>query len=457
MTSLRPPTASAPDAVASLRQRLVRGSGWVFGGKVVGSMLALGTNAFLARLLVPHQLGVYFIGFTTAMIGGTIGTGFGFAVVRFVAASLATERPARARAAIRLAVRGAALGVLAMVIVLGVTLGPTLEWQFGAASATTAVVVLIVAWAAAVAFQTLIAETFRGFHDFRLATAFDGLVTNVLAVTLLTAVWLAGVSMTLTRALLISVAATVVATAVSATTLRRRVATLPRGGHLQRRELMTVAWPLWVFSAFTFLLGTGIDIWIVGALDGATNAALYGAASRLVLFVATPLIIVSQVVLPIVAQLHAQDRPRQMERTLRDVATVAGIPACGVLLVFLVAGGPILALVYGPPYRGAATVLAVLSFARLFAVYAGTCGVALMMTGHQRTMMTITIISGLLSVSLGLLLGLQFGMVGVAVGTAAGQIFQNLTQLLWAHRRLGIWTHARLSLRPVRQLVSPAR
>lgn len=401
---------------------------------------------------------MYFIAFSTALIGGTVALlGTDKSIVRFVAASLATGRPGRARASIRLAYRVSALGVLATVIVLGLVLGPILDWQFGAASATTAVVALIALWAAGVGFQTLTAESFRGFHDFRLATAFDGLVTNVLAVALLAAIWLAGVSMTLTRALLVAVIATLVGVVVSATTLRRRVRTLPADGHLDRAELRAVSWPLWVVNIATFLLGTGIDIWIVGALDGARDAALYGAASRLVLFVATPLIIVSQVVPPIVAQLHAQDRPRRLERTLRDVATVAGIPASAVLLVFLVAGGPILAIIYGPAYRDAATVLAVLSVARLFTVYAGTCGIALMMTGHQRTMMTITIVSGMLSVGLGLALGIPFGMVGVAVGTAAGQIFQNLAQLFWAHRRLGIWTHARMSLQPVRQLVSPAR
>ena len=47
----------------------------------------------------------------------------------------------------------------------------------GAPSAATAVVALIAAWAAAVGFQTLIADTSRGFHDFRLAATFDGLLT----------------------------------------------------------------------------------------------------------------------------------------------------------------------------------------------------------------------------------------------------------------------------------------
>jgi O-antigen/teichoic acid export membrane protein len=309
------------------------------------------------------------------------------------------------------------------------------------------------------AWQTLVAETFRGFHDYRYATIFDGLLTNAFAVAVLAAFWLAGGSVTLDHALLISVAAVALALTVSLVVLVRRARTLPPGGELPPREILNVAWPLWVVSGATFLLGTGVDLWIVGWLRGPDDAALYGAAMRLVVFVATPLIIVSQVVPPIVAQLHAQQRPRQLERALRDIATVAGIPAGAILIVMVLAGAPILALVYGDHFRAAADVLAILCCARLFAVYAGTCGIALMMTGNQRTMMWITIGSGVLSVVLGIALGRQFGIVGVAAGTAVGQVFQNLAQLLFVRRRLGIWTHARLSLDPVRAFLSsgPAR
>jgi O-antigen/teichoic acid export membrane protein len=458
MTTSRIAVNDVPN-LGDLRGRVVRGSGWVFAGKVVTSILGLAASATLARLMAQSDLGVYFIAFSTAMFASTIADfGLDRVVVRYVSASLSTDRPARARAAIRGVFTIVGAATAASALVLAIVLRPALEHQFGSASATPAVIALIVAWASALAFQTLTAETFRGFHDFRLATLADGLITNVFAITVLGFFWWAGLRISLAGALAVVCAATAGALCISAGLLRRRVSTLPRSSHVPRSELVSVGWPLSIVSAATFLLGTGVDIWIVGAFDGSADAALYGAAVRLVLFVATPLIIVTQVLPPIVAQLHAQGRPRQLERVLRDVATVAGVPATAVLLLFLVVGGPILSFVYGPHFADAAVVLAILSVGRLFGVYAGSCGIALMMTGHQRTMMAITVISGVLSVGLGLLFGWFFGMVGVAVGTATGQIVQNLGQLFSARRGLGIWTHARLSLRPlVRFISSPAQ
>ena len=75
-----------------------------------------------------------------------------------------------------------------------------------------------------------------------------------------------------------------------------------------------------------------------------------------------------------------------------------------------------------------------------------------MMTGHQRTMMLITLGCGALALGAGILLAPSYGITGVAVATCAGQILLNGLQLLFARIHVGIWTHARFSLEPVREV-----
>jgi O-antigen/teichoic acid export membrane protein len=110
-------------------------------------------------------------------------------------------------------------------------------------------------------------------------------------------------------------------------------------------------------------------------------------------------------------------------------------------------------VVYGPFFRQGATVLAILSVARLVAVWTGSSGATLMMTGHQRTMMTITVTTGVASLIAEILLAPTYGITGVAAATCAAQIMQNALQLTFARLRVGIWTHARFSLEPVRELL----
>jgi hypothetical protein len=52
-----------------------------------------------------------------------------------------------------------------------------------------------------------------------------------------------------------------------------------------------------------------------------------------------------------------------------------------------------------------------------------------------------------------LLLAPRFGIVGVAIGTATAQFLQNTLQLVFGKRKVGIWTNAELSLRPLRGLI----
>jgi len=192
---------------------------------------------------------------------------------------------------------------------------------------------------------------------------------------------------------------------------------------------------------------------VVGHFRPESDVALYGAAYRLVFFVATGFIIVSQVVPPIIAELHARGQRRELEQALRSVSTLAGIPALIVLAIFLFAGPFVMETVYGPFFRQGATVLAILSVARLVAVCTGSSGATLMMTGHQRTMMVITVTTGVASLTAEILLAPSYGITGVAAATCAAQIVQNVLQLTFARLRVGIWTHARFSLEPVRELL----
>ena len=76
-----------------------------------------------------------------------------------------------------------------------------------------------------------------------------------------------------------------------------------------------------------------------------------------------------------------------------------------------------------------------------------------MITGHQRTMMLITLGCGALALVAEILLAPGYGITGVAAATCAAQILLNLLQLFFARMHVGIWTHARFSLEPLREIV----
>jgi O-antigen/teichoic acid export membrane protein len=98
-------------------------------------------------------------------------------------------------------------------------------------------------------------------------------------------------------------------------------------------------------------------------------------------------------------------------------------------------------------------ILAILAAGRVVAVTCGSSAVTLMMTGHQRALMNLTIVTGIASILGGMLMAPRFGGIGVAISTASVAVAQNILLYLLAKRYTGIKTMAELSLRPFLQFL----
>jgi len=92
---------------------------------------------------------------------------------------------------------------------------------------------------------------------------------------------------------------------------------------------------------------------------------------------------------------------------------------------------------------------------RLVAVWAGSAGITLMMTGNQKAMMKITLMSGTLSVAFGIAGAYYYGAIGLACATTGAQILQNALQLTLVRRRLGIWTMIHFDPRELYRYLRP--
>ncbi len=439
--------------LSSLKRRLLTGGVWAFGGRIVMVFTGLLSSAMLARLLSPQDMGNYFLAFSVVSLGAVVGSvGLPQVAVRFVAESLGTDRTARARYTVAAVLRLGLLGAIGAGLMYAVFGGAIGRGLFGA-PALGALTGLIAAWIVALTLQNLLAETLRGFHDIRRATVFGGLVTAVLLVGCLGLLWWFDGQARLSTVLLLVIACTLSSTLLAGWTLHRKVISLPaaRGlageNRISPGEVLRVAWPLLVTNIALFALAQA-DLWIVGAFRPQQEVAIYGAAARVVALVGMPLLAVNAVLPPVIAEMYAQDKKRELERALRGVATLAGIPAFLAVAVFALAGQQLLGLVYGDYYREGATVLTLLSLGRLANTWAGACGLTLVMSGHQALLMAVTGVCGILTVSLALFAAGPYGTTGVAVAAAGGLALQNVSMWLAVRLTTGIWTHISLTALP---------
>jgi O-antigen/teichoic acid export membrane protein len=433
------------------------GGGWAFGGKMLVALTGLVSSALLARLLTPQALGTYFLAYSIVNVGTSLGAlGLTGTVVRLVAQNMGLNHFGRVRRVINVALGVGTLGALGVGFAY-LLFGHYLAKTVFNAPALAAVTGLVAGWIMVGTVQGVLGETFRGFHDVRLATILGGQTTGVATglatVALLTAslflLWLINGQATLATVVFLAVCSGAVNTLVAGWLLHRRMTGL--SSHTADegrkpdpkkvlREVLSISLPLLTVT-LVMMIRTSGDIWTLGAFLPQRELALYGAANRLVSMVTMPMVIITAVAPPLIAEMYHQGRTEDLEHVLRSMATLTGIPAWLASAGCIFFAGPILGLIYGNYYRGGAVVLALLSIGLFASVCAGSCGIVLSYTGHQKTLMVITIASSAATLIAMLAAVEPYGIAGVAMAKAAGQVLQNGIVLLVVKQKTGMWTH----------------
>ncbi len=423
-----------------LGRRLISGSAWAFAGRVLTAITGLLANALVTRVLPPADVGAYFLLVSLVAFAVLVAQlGMQRGIVRLVAESLASHDLGRAHSVVIQVIR---VGLLASIVVAGVVwlnrrnIGEGLFHS----RVITDVMWLGALWIVARAILGLIAEGFRGFHDIRLATLFNGLASNAILVLLLYLCLSGYFPQNLSTVVICTLAAILISLAVAAGLMFRLFGNAGSRHPIASRRLMEVGLPLLVTSLMIFLLGQ-VDLWIVGAYRPESEVAIYGAATRLVQLVTMPLMIVNAVLPPIIADLYSRNQTAQLEKLLRGMAALAGIPAAAALTLLVTTAPYLLGLVYGDFYRGAATPVILISFGQLVNVWAGSGILVLMMTENQSSLMKITVAFTALLIGGDLLAAPAYGVDGVAAVSAAVVSGQALCILFVVRRATGMWTH----------------
>ena len=430
---------------ASLRRRLIGGGAWALVGKGAALGLNFVTMAMVTRLLDVGSVGIYQLGQTVVLATAMVARlGLDNTVVYLVSSAAADGSEGRARRAIRTVMILGACGALAAWAVLsfgGVELLGRLLRK-GSFAHLPRIAPAMGVWSAAVATQILASEAFRGFHAIREAVLYGGVVAGVLTVATLAALGHAG-GLSVEAAAWITSLSTAVAALAAALALFLRVRRAgpiapPHGygyGDVLRRSL-----PVLVSNAMTFVL-SNVDVWVVGGTLSERELALYVTPAKLVTLIGVSFLIANQVLPPLIGELAARNDRPLMERTLRGTAFVVGLPAMAIVLGFVLGGGPLLRVVFGPAYEGGATVLSLLCIGQTANILTGSSLFALLMTGHGVAAMWISGSMGLLAIAACLVAVKLWGAVGVAAAVSSVIVVQQLVTLLVARRLVGVWTH----------------
>tara|TARA_R110001592_G_scaffold122742_1_gene329764 strand:+ start:2042 stop:3382 length:1341 start_codon:yes stop_codon:yes gene_type:complete len=417
-------------------QEVARGTMLAFALKIVGSSLAFGFNVAVARLLGAEGAGLYFLALSVTAIGSVIGrVGLDNALLRFVATHAARGEWGKVQAV-------HALGMRLAVIVSGVL---SLFGFFAAG------------WMAETLFQKPeLAEPLRWMSLSILPFAILNLQAESLKglKRLREAMLLQSIGVPLIGLLLIwSLASIAGVEGVSwgylvATTM---VALLgiwawrsACGGDAEDAsrypfvDLWVSAKPLFIIALMNTSL-TWLPMLVLGVWVSAAEVGVFGAANRLALLVSFLLVTLNNVVAPKFAELHAKDDLKAMGQLARRSAAMLTLLASPLFLLLFIFSEKIMGL-FGPEFASGGTVLAILLVGQVINVYTGSVRFLLIMSGNEKTIRNIIIISALLQLALVMTLVPLIGIIGAAIATVSALITMNLTSVYAVYRKLGVIT-----------------
>jgi O-antigen/teichoic acid export membrane protein len=204
----------------------------------------------------------------------------------------------------------------------------------------------------------------------------------------------------------------------------------------------------WIASAIPLGVGAGIAVvnvqiavLLMGALGRpAEEIGEYRLVAQTAMLAALGYTAVIATLSPRFAAARAAGDPAGLQRAASLGAVLATAVCLPFVLLFLLAGGPMLALVFRPEAAVGGPTLAILGLAQLFNTVMGCSAAMLNMSGHERDF-TISSAGGLvLQAALALALIPAFGLTGAALASAAGVMASNLMLWRYARLRLGVET-----------------
>jgi O-antigen/teichoic acid export membrane protein len=437
---------------------MLSGGVWIFFGKGLTVLCTMLSQALLARILDQDEYGSYILAFSIVSVFSIAAQmGLHQTAVRFVAESIGLGRLARARESLGIVYRWALVGGAGTILLLVAGPGAWVINKVRHAPELAAVIGTLAIWAVLISFQVITSESFRGFKDLRFAALFGGAVTGILNVILLSLIFVGWGSTDLATVFRVVVVAASISLMIGLLTLYRgKVIKLPVDrSSIARSEIFAVAMPLWAIVMINNLLAHS-DRWILAAFVSKEDLAVYGAAAQMVMLVSQPLILINLLVPPFIAELYAKGEHARLERILRSTAALAGVPALLVLGVFMLFGSSILGVMFGAEYRAGASILAILSVAKVVNVLTGSAGITMAMTGHQNVMMRIALSVSSVSMIATFLVAKPYGPTGVALVVSAGSTMVFLLQWWATHRFTGMWTHPKIpTLHEIKGLLKP--
>lgn len=398
--------------------------------RILGALSGFVATFFIARSLGASESGYYFLAFSIISILASVSRiGLSNVIVRFVAADLEQSadvmRKALALAGVVSIVISGLVYICSDFFAIDVFNKPDVASLLKAMSVGVIGLTLL----------TLSANALQGLREVVASIFILNICVNLLLI--LAILW--GVAQSATDLARIYSAA-VCLTAVLGITLFWWFKPKSCSSAVPWKIIWASCLPLWAVMIMSQMVQWSGQF-IAGAYVSSQLVAQLAVAQRTAMLASFVLVAVNLVVAPRFAALHRQGDIVGLESLAILSVKLVGVLALPIIGVMLIFPNWLMGL-FGEGFAGGSQLLQILAVGQFINAITGSVGYLLMMSGHERDMRNVTLISGSVALILTWLLTIVFGATGNAIGTAVAVASQNLLAVYFVKKRLGFNTLA---------------
>jgi len=189
-------------------------------------------------------------------------------------------------------------------------------------------------------------------------------------------------------------------------------------------EILRTSYPM-ALSAISYFLMQSTDVLFISAYDTFESVAYYSIAVKLATVTALALISVNIVIAPKIASIYNDKNFSQLKLILKKATRINVVISLPIIILLLFFSEYVLST-FGSNYILAKNALWILLIAQLFNSITGPSALYLNMTGRQKKLNGILVISLLINVVLNIILVPDFGMLGAAISTTTSFVISKI-------------------------------
>ena len=201
-------------------------------------------------------------------------------------------------------------------------------------------------------------------------------------------------------------------------------------------NILKAAWPIMSIDLMV-QIRSRLDLLLIGYWGTSAAVGIYSTAVRMVLITGFLLDSAEVILAPKIANLYANNDFEELQKLITNVVRLLLLISIGVYSVFLAAPNLILSI-FGDEFGEGATIMRIVSVAMFFQVASGPTAMLLLMTGYEKKLRNILIVTVVLSVALNFFLIPTYGALGAAITTAFAIFLSNGWSIYEVRQQTGI-------------------